>query len=215
MDQNLNIAEIRKDYTLLELSIEKLAKNPIEQFQIWFQQAIAAQVNEPNAMTLATVNNAGMPNARIVLLKGIENNSFIYFTNYNSQKGRELAENPNAALVFFWPELQRQVRIEGQVKKISNEASIAYFNSRPIESQIGAIVSPQSQKIADRTVLENAFTNIKNNLNNTPLEKPEHWGGYALSPQKIEFWQGRASRLHDRFCFELHAENWELTRLAP
>ncbi len=216
MNQSLHIAEIRKEYTLHELSTDNLANDPIEQFQNWFKQAIDAEVNEPNAMTLATVNSEGKPNARIVLLKGIENNSFVFYTNYKSQKGNEIAQNQFGAMVFFWPELQRQVRIEGKISKLSEEASTAYFKSRPIESQIGAIVSPQSQKINDRSILENAFEQYQNSMNNQGIEKPEHWGGYALDPSKIEFWQGRASRLHDRLRFELSAtNNWEIFRLAP
>ncbi len=216
MNQSHHIADIRKEYTLHELSIENLANDPIEQFQNWFKQAIDAQVNEPNAMTLATVNSEGKPNARIVLLKGIDSNSFVFFTNYNSQKGNEIAQNQFGAMVFFWPELQRQIRIEGKISKLSEEASTAYFKSRPIESQIGAIVSPQSQKINDRSILENAFEQYQNSMNDQVIEKPKHWGGYALNPSKIEFWQGRASRLHDRLRFELNeTNNWEVFRLAP
>lgn len=210
----MNIADIRKEYTLHELSETNLRTNPIEQFQHWFEQALTAQVNEPNAMTLATVNAEAKPSARIVLLKGIENNSFVFFTNYKSQKGQELIQNKHAALVFFWPELQRQVRIEGLVEKISPEASTAYFKSRPIESQIGAIVSAQSEKIKDRSVLEDAFEKYVLQ-NNHSIEKPEHWGGFALVPEKIEFWQGRSSRLHDRLVYEKNPDNWEISRLAP
>jgi pyridoxamine 5'-phosphate oxidase len=211
----MNIADIRKDYTLHELSESNLLSDPIAQFQLWFQQALDAQVNEPNAMTLATVNPLGMPSARIVLLKGIEQHAFVFFTNYSSQKGTELAQNKNAALVFFWPELQRQVRIEGTVEKIEEEASSLYFKSRPIESQIGAIVSAQSSKIENREVLEKAFEKMKNECQEIAIKKPENWGGYALKPKKIEFWQGRASRLHDRLCFNLENDNWQINRLAP
>jgi pyridoxamine 5'-phosphate oxidase len=211
----MNIADIRKDYTLHELSESNLLSDPIAQFQLWFQQAIDAQVNEPNAMTLATVNAAGMPSARIVLLKGIEQNSFVFFTNYKSQKGNELAQNKHAALVFFWPELQRQIRIEGTVEKISEEASVAYFKSRPFESQIGAVVSAQSSKIENREVLEKAYEKMKNECQEAAIQKPENWGGFSIKPTKIEFWQGRASRLHDRLCFVYENENWTLNRLAP
>lgn len=211
----MNIAEIRKDYTLHELSESNLLSDPIAQFQLWFQQALDAQVNEPNAMTLATVNSAGMPSARIVLLKGIEQHSFVFFTNYKSQKGNELVQNKHAAVVFFWPELQRQIRIEGTVEKISKEASAAYFKSRPFESQIGAVVSAQSSKIENREVLEKAFEKMKNECQEAAIQKPENWGGFSIKPTKIEFWQGRASRLHDRLCFVYENENWTLNRLAP
>lgn len=216
MKTNPNIAELREDYRLKTLDITDVHPDPIVQFQIWFEEAMNANVPEPNAMVLATANAAGIPSARVVLLKGLNQEGFIFYTNYQSHKASELAENPNAALVFNWLELQRQVRMEGSVKKISRESSKEYFQSRPKGSQIGAHASPQSQEIADRSILENNVQQLKEKYaKEEQLPLPENWGGYILEAKKIEFWQGRSSRLHDRIIFTKVDKNWRIKRLAP
>jgi len=210
------IANIRQDYTLKQFDETHVLGDPIEQFKVWFKEAIEANVNEPNAFTLATVKYDGRPTARIVLLKGIEPNGFVFYTNYDSNKGKQIASNPYASLVFFWPELQRQIRIEGNVEKISEQDSDYYFTSRPIESQIGAHASPQSKPLENRKELEVRFEEMEKLFKVEPLVRPRHWGGYVVEPTSIEFWQGRASRLHDRFLFSLNASNeWKYCRLAP
>jgi pyridoxamine 5'-phosphate oxidase len=209
------IAAIREDYTLKEFNEKDLIKNPFEQFKQWFHEAISAEVNEPNAMTLATTNFSGRPTARIVLLKGINEEGLMFYTNYNSDKGKQMQSNPYAALVFFWPELQRQVRVEGRIKKVSSEVSDEYFKSRPIDSQIGAHASPQSQPIEGRHIMTDKLEELKKLFSETPIIRPIHWGGYILEPDMFEFWQGRASRLHDRFKFSLIEGNWVTQRLAP
>src|SRR5690606_15385044 len=173
------------------------SKDPIAHFGKWFDEAIKAEVLEPNAMTLATATKEGIPSARIVLLKGCDEKGFSFYTNYLSRKGRELSRNPFASLVFFWPELQRQVRIEGKIQKLSKEESEAYFNTCPFESRIGAITSPQSQVIPNRNILDIAFKKNMELYTNNNVPKPAHWGGFILSPIHVEFWQGRAGRLHD------------------
>lgn len=215
MQKNINIEEIRTDYRLLELDENQVDKNPLVQFSIWFEQAIQADLEEVNAMTLATVSANGAPNARIVLLKDLEDNGFVFYTNYQSNKGQELAANPNASLVFFWPALQRQVRINGLVKKVNPETSEKYFHSRPIGSQFGAWASPQSQVIPDRNVLEQNLQSVVEKYKDQIVPKPPHWGGYKLLPTLIEFWQGRASRLHDRILYTKIGEDWNIERLAP
>jgi len=216
MLSNEAIAAIRKDYTLKEFDETHILPHPIEQFKHWFKEAIDAEVNEPNAMCLATIKHDGKPSSRIVLLKGIDEKGFVFYTNYDSNKGKQLQANAFASLLFFWPELQRQVRIEGEVKKISELESDAYFASRPIESQIGAHASPQSRPIPSRQILEENYDKFKALFESTPLIRPIHWGGYILEPQNIEFWQGRASRLHDRFLFSKTLTlDWTYTRLAP
>lgn len=209
------IADIRKDYTLRVFDETHVNPNPIVQFNEWFNEALNAEVLEPNAMTLATVGFDGKPCARIVLLKGIEENGFIFYTNYDSNKGKQIRANPFAALVFFWPELQRQVRIEGSVERIPEQDADAYFASRPFESQIGAHASMQSQTLKNREELEAEFERLKTLFTTTPLLRPKHWGGFKVKANKIEFWQGRASRLHDRFEFNLIKENWVYRRLSP
>lgn len=211
----MDIATIRKDYMLHSLTENEIDINPISQFEKWWQQAIESKIEEVNAMTLATVNSNGYPSARIVLLKGYNENGFIFFTNYESRKGKELETNPNASIVFFWKELERQIRIEGTVSKISEKESTDYFKSRPIESQIGAWASPQSSVIASRDMLENNFKELNFQYNGLEIPKPPHWGGYILNPVKIEFWQGRPGRLHDRIEYERMNEGWILRRLAP
>jgi len=210
----MNISAIRKDYALKSLEISNISKNPFEQFHIWLQEAINSKALEVNAMTLSTLGLDGFPNGRIVLLKGIDS-GFVFFTNYESQKGKELENSPKASLTFFWPELERQVRVNGTVEKISSEESDEYFFSRPLGSQIGAWASPQSKKIPSRELLEQMKLDVEKEFSNKTIQRPPHWGGFRLTPNKIEFWQGRPSRLHDRLIFELNKESWEISRLAP
>lgn len=210
-----NIADIRKEYKQAALLETDVAPNPITQFTQWLQQAQQSDLLEPTAMTLATCSTEGVPSARTVLLKGIKQEGFIFYTNYNSHKGIELAQNPRCSLLFFWAGLERQVRITGMVSKIPAAESDAYFASRPIGSQIGAIASPQSQVIPSRTYLENIENELKA-TSITPLVRPTHWGGYLVQPVTIEFWQGRPSRLHDRLQYTVQPNgSWLIQRLAP
>lgn len=213
---NASIADLRKDYTRQGLSEVEVARDPFEQFQVWFEQALAAQVPEANAMTLATATAAGMPSARIVLLKGCDRQGFVFFTNYESHKGQELAQNPQAALVFWWAELERQVRVAGTVAKVSEQESDAYFYSRPTGSRLGAWASQQSQVISGREVLEHRLQALTQQYQNQEIPRPPHWGGYRVQPSTIEFWQGRPSRLHDRLCYVRQADgSWRIERLSP
>jgi len=211
----MSLADLRKDYTLAGLRRVELEADPIRQFQKWFQQALDAQLLEPTGMTLATADQKGRPSARIVLLKGLDERGFIFFTNYNSRKGRELAENPNASLVFYWAELERQVRVNGTAGRISREESEKYFTGRPRGHQLGAWVSTQSEVIANRAVLEKRLKEFEQKYPDAvPL--PPYWGGYVLSPAEMEFWQGRPNRLHDRFRYTRRSDNtWLIERLAP
>ena len=215
--ENNNIADLRQEYQGPSLEISDVSDDPIEQFEVWFQNAQKNEVAEPNVMTLATASADGKPSARIVLLKGIENKGFVFFTNYSSRKGDELAENPNAALVFCWLELAQQIRIEGVVEKIAEKDSENYFQSRPKGSQIGAWVSPQSSVISNRKILENKAAELENKYANVEkLPLPNFWGGYRLIPSMIEFWQGRVNRLHDRIRYTLQEDKtWKIERLAP
>jgi pyridoxamine 5'-phosphate oxidase len=210
-----NISDIRIEYSKKSLDLSDVIPDPINQFRDWFNQALTNEVVEPNAMTLATATATGTPSVRIVLLKGVEDNGFVFFTNYKSQKGQELAANPNAALNFYWPEQERQIAIAGSVKKISAEASEEYFSSRPRSSQIGAWTSPQSQKIDSRKILEENQNEIERKFEKRDVPRPTHWGGYILEPNRIEFWQGRESRLHDRILYEKENGQWTISRLAP
>ena len=214
MTNNASISQLRKNYTLGQLSEADVAPNPLSLFQIWFDQAVKAECPEPNSMTLATADTAGNPSARIVLLKGADEAGFTFFTNYESQKGKELAARPHAALLFHWHELERQVRIKGTVDRVSTEESDAYFNSRPAASRIGAWASPQSTEIPNREFLEEAEKRFSAEFGDKP-PRPAHWGGYRLHPTEIEFWQGRPSRLHDRIHYQLEGIQWRITRLAP
>ena len=208
------IAQLRKNYTFGQLSETEVPHNPLVLFQLWFDQAVKAQCPEPNSMTLATADQAGNPSARIVLLKGADQNGFTFFTNYESQKGRELAIRPQAALLFHWHELERQVRIKGLVERVSAAESDEYFHSRPAASRIGAWASPQSSAIPSREFLKEAEKRYQAEFGDAP-PRPAHWGGYCLKPTEIEFWQGRPSRLHDRIHYQLDAANWKIKRLAP
>jgi pyridoxamine 5'-phosphate oxidase len=211
-----SIADIRRDYQLQSLLENDIQKNPIDQFSIWWNQAIESQIDEVNAMTIATVDANHKPSARIVLLKDFDENGFVFFTNYNSKKGLDMLSNKNVALVFFWKELERQVRIEGTVEKVSEEVSDTYFNSRPEMSRIGAWASPQSTVIPSREILETNFQNYQTEFEKKEIERPQHWGGYIVKPELIEFWQGRSSRLHDRIVYGVDGNNeWKINRLAP
>lgn len=210
------IADIRKDYQLETLSEADVAADPIAQFGKWWDEAVKSDIDEVNAMTLATVNKDGIPAARIVLLKEYDAKGFVFFTNYNSNKGEELLQNPNACLVFFWKELERQVRITGIAEKISIEESIAYFNKRPDGSKIGAWASPQSLAVAGKAWLKETFEYYRERFKHGEIPKPPHWGGYRIKPSKIEFWQGRPSRMHDRILYTSQTGgNWKIERLAP
>lgn len=211
-----SIADIRKDYRLKALTEEEAKKHPVDQFAQWWQEAVAAEIDEVNAMTLATASASGIPDARIVLLKEYDANGFVFFTNYTSAKGRQLEENPHAALVFFWKELERQVRIGGQVEKVSEKESDQYYNSRPEGSRLGAWASPQSQVIESREWLDQQDQQFREVFRSKPILRPPHWGGYRIKPVRIEFWQGRSNRLHDRLCYTLNQQgNWTMERLAP
>jgi pyridoxamine 5'-phosphate oxidase len=213
---NISLAELRKNYTQGGLLESNINPNPLQQFQIWFQQALEAEILEPNAMTLATVNSAGKPTARIVLLKYVDENGFSFFTNYDSEKGRNLSQNPWASLVFWWGDLERQVRIEGKVEKLNSQESDQYFSSRPVGSQLGAWVSPQSKIIPSREVLDNRLEEFKKQYLAQNIPRPEHWGGFRVIPHQIEFWQGRENRLHDRLRYRLQPDHsWMIERLAP
>ena len=215
MKTDLKIADIRKDYKLESLLEKDVKANPMQQFSVWWEEAIKSEIDEVNAMTLATVGGSGKPSARIVLLKGYTDEGFVFFTNYLSHKGAEISENPNVALVFFWKELERQIRIEGTVEKISEEDSDTYFNSRPEGSKIGAWASPQSTPIAGRHIIEENVQKYTEKFSTEKLNRPPHWGGYMVTPVKIEFWQGRSSRLHDRIQYTLLGNEWNIERLAP
>ena len=211
-----SIADIRKDYKLQILNEIDIENNAINQFGKWWSDAIDSQIDEVNAMTLATATNEGKPSARIVLLKGFNERGFVFFSNYDSHNGKELINNPQACMVFFWKELERQIRIEGMIEKVSSEESDAYFLSRPVSSQIGAWSSPQSSVILNRKVLEDNVTRYSQQFSTEQLVRPDNWGGYRLKPTLIEFWQGRSSRLHDRLQYTLQDDTtWKIERLAP
>jgi pyridoxamine 5'-phosphate oxidase len=213
---NEKIAALRNEYSHKRLIEAEVEQDPVKQFNIWWQDALEAKIIEVNAMILATASSDGMPSARTVLLKGFSEKGFIFFTNYNSYKGRQLEENPKACLVFLWKELERQVRITGLVEKTSDEENDAYFQSRPVASQVGAIASPQSEVIKSRQWLDDNYNGLLKKLEATTIARPSHWGGYIVKPVIIEFWQGRPGRLHDRIQYTLQQDgSWKIERLAP
>ncbi|MGI0494708.1 pyridoxamine 5'-phosphate oxidase [Alkalinema pantanalense CENA528] len=216
---DLEISDLRKDYTFQALNEADVSPNPFEQFRIWFDQALAAQLLEPNAMTIATASPEGIPSARIVLLKGFDERGFVFFTNYNSHKGQELQANPHAAIVFLWRELERQVRIQGTVEKVEATESDAYFYSRPLGSRLGAWASDQSAVIPDRNILEDKLIQLEASYPDGEIPRPDHWGGFRVKPTVMEFWQGRSNRLHDRLRYQKvgdqGSEIWQIDRLAP
>lgn len=212
----ISIADLRRDYTRYGLQESDMKPDPIEQFRTWFEQVLAAGLIEPNVMTLATAEPSGIPSARIVLLKGFDERGFVFFTNYLSAKGRQLEENPRAALVFFWAELERQVRIGGDVAKVTREESETYFRSRPRESQLGAHVSRQGEVIRNREELEQRRAELERLYEGKEIPLPDYWGGYCLAPVSLEFWQGRPSRLHDRIRYVRQPDlSWKMERLCP
>lgn len=215
MDLNKRLKTLRKDYDKFNLSEETINKNPFKQFHLWFEEVLNAGIDEPNAMTLASSDKNGMPSARIVLLKSFDESGFKFFTHYNSRKGRELLQNPRCALLFFWKEFERQVRIEGLVEKTSKKESSEYFLMRPFESQIASIVSEQSQIIENKTTLINRFDEIKKMYEHETPVPPDDWGGFRVIPFRFEFWQGGTNRLHDRIYFEKSGEDWKMNRLSP
>lgn len=210
-----SIADIRKEYTKQSMNADDLEIEPIAQFRKWFQHAIEAEVMEPNAMNLATINPKGGLSSRIVLLKDIDDDGIVFYTNYDSEKGVQIMNDSQVAINFFWPELERQVRMEGKAEKVEEIRSEAYFKSRPRSSQIGAWVSPQSAKINERGYLEQRQKEFEIKFEGKVVPKPKNWGGYKVTISMMEFWQGRPSRLHDRFRFELNKSSWIVNRLAP
>lgn len=210
----MDIAKIRQEYTFAGLRRADLHPDPIQQFKNWFQSALAAAVPEPNAMTLATVDAAGQPSSRIVLLKDLDHRGFTFYTNYESRKGRELAANPRAALTVFWPGLERQICVRGACEKVGREESETYFKSRPLGSRLGAWVSSQSTPIPNREYLETKLKDLTAQYGDHP-PLPPNWGGYLLRPHNIDFWQGRPSRLHDRFLYTRAGDTWQIDRLSP
>ncbi len=208
------LGDIRKQYLFAALNEQNVLKNPFEQFEIWLKEAIESNQLEPTAMILSTVDESLQPHSRVVLLKEFTHESFVFYTNYEGHKAQQIATNKRVSLVFFWPSLERQVRIEGKVEKISEILSSSYFKTRPIDSQLGAWASPQSQMIRSADFLEQRFQYYQQKSGND-VPKPAHWGGYSVKPTSIEFWQGRANRLHDRLLFTLGNSGWNLSRLAP
>ncbi|HJV52739.1 MAG TPA: pyridoxamine 5'-phosphate oxidase [Noviherbaspirillum sp.] len=210
-----SIADLRKEYSRASLSEQDILPNPIDQFSKWLGEAILAQVPEANAMSVSTVGTDNRPSSRILLIKDVDQRGFTWFTNYESRKGHELAQNPYAALLFYWIELERQVRIEGRIERISDAENDAYFQSRPLKSRLGAIASSQSRPVTSREELEARFAEVEKQYGDHPA-RPAHWGGYRLTPDYIEFWQGRPSRLHDRIAYTLQADgSWKRQRLQP
>jgi pyridoxamine 5'-phosphate oxidase len=209
-----SLAHLRKDYALKTLDEKDVDRDPLKQFGVWMVEAIHAQIPEPTAMTLSTVDERGRPAGRIVLLKGVDPRGFVFYTNYESRKGRDLAAHPAAALTFLWKELERQVRIEGTVERVTQDESTAYYDSRPLGSRIGAWASPQSEPIESRAWLEERWASYTDRYGELP-PRPPHWGGYRVLPDHLEFWQGRMSRLHDRVAYTREAGGWRIQRLAP
>ena len=211
----MDLYDLREEYISKKLDVKDVSESPVDQFQNWFNEACAVKIYEPYAAILATANLQGHPSARIVLVKAFSEKGFDFFTNYESRKGLELKENPFAAITFYWPELERQVRIEGRVQMLSSEESDNYFESRPVGSRLGAWASPQSQIITNRSWLEENHKDIREKFKHGIVPRPKNWGGYRLSPNMIEFWQGRQNRLHDRVAYFFENNNWNIKRLAP
>ncbi|MCK3683302.1 pyridoxamine 5'-phosphate oxidase [Maribellus sp. YY47] len=211
----MKLDSIRRDYKRASLTKKDLITDPTEFFSKWMHEALSAGLRDATSMALSTVGEDGFPQSRIVLLKDFNSDGFTFFTNYQSEKGRAISLNPKISLHFFWPELERQVRISGIAEKTPVQASEQYFHSRPLDSQIAAAVSAQSSEVPSRDYLEEKFSNLKNQLKGNDPERPEHWGGYLVRPVKFEFWQGRENRLHDRMVYEKQADNWIIKRLAP
>lgn len=214
MNDNNDLKHMRQNYQRNQLLESNIDKNPFVQFKLWFEEVAESDIIEPNAMTIATASKDGIPSVRVVLLKEFDETGFTFFTNYKSRKGKELEENPNAALLFWWGLFERQIRIEGKIQKIIREESEAYFNVRPLKSRIGALSSNQSEIIENREVLENKFSELEKKYGDNP-PMPENWGGYKLIPSKFEFWQGRRDRLHDRIVYERINNEWKIYRLSP
>jgi len=210
-----DLSQIRTEYSLMELDADGLPKDPLDLFELWLEDAIVAEIKELTAMTLATVSEDGKPSARIVLLKNLDSRGFVFFTDYNSKKGKQIENNPNGAIVVYWKELERQVRVEGKIEKISDMESNDYFSSRPIESKIGTWISPQSQIIPNRQYLETLWSEFVDRNLDAIIQRPENWGGYRLKPDLIEFWQGRSNRLNDRIQYTHNTAGWKIERLAP
>ena len=208
------LADIRRDYSKKELSKATVAADPVVQFANWFDEYLASEPLEPNAMVLSTADSGGAPATRVVLLKGFDDTGFVFFTNYESTKGRHLEENPRASLHFFWPELERQIEIRGTAAKVSREESESYFLSRPLESRIGAWASKQSSILEDREELVQRVEELREQFKDT-VPCPPNWGGFRVEPERFEFWQGRPSRLHDRICYQRSEASWQISRLSP
>jgi pyridoxamine 5'-phosphate oxidase len=210
-----DVADLRKEYTRAGLSESDVSPDPIEQFRRWFDEALAADLHEPNAMTVATATPDGAPSARVVLLKGFDDRGFVFYTNYEGRKGRELEENPRVALLFYWGELERQVRIEGAASRTGEEESDAYYASRPRGSRLGALASRQSSEIGSREQLEDRLAGLEREYEGWDVPRPPYWGGYRVEPESFEFWQGRENRLHDRLAYHRDHGAWEIQRLQP
>lgn len=212
---NTDISKLRRDYLFTDLDENKVKINPFDQFNVWMEEAIKADLIDPSAMILATADKNAVPAVRVVLLKRVDEEGLVFYTNYESKKGKDISENPQASLLFFWKELERQIRISGKVKKVSKKESESYFHSRPYESQLAALASKQSSIIPGRKHLENKFDELKNEFNGKEIPLPAYWGGFKLVPESFEFWQGRENRLHDRISYLKEKNNWEIVRLAP
>ncbi len=210
-----NVADLRKEYTRAGLAESDMDPEPVEQFRRWFEEALAADLHEPNAMIVATASPDGLPSARVVLLKGFDDRGFVFYTNYEGRKGRELEENPRAALLFYWGELERQVRIEGTASRVSEEESDAYYAGRPRGSRLGALASEQSRVVGSREVLEGRIKNLEAEYEGRDVPRPAFWGGYRVEPEAMEFWQGRENRLHDRLVYRRGDGGWKMERLQP